>query len=615
MSRRTILLATTVCVAIACLATANQASAHGSGGGGFGGGGFGGGGFSSGRGASFGPSFGGRGYSGGGYYAPSFHGAPYARHYDAPYGRHYDAPYARHYVGAEQSVEALRPPSNVVAHHSSPPTAPALRPAPVAAQGTSAEGAATPSATVSPNGVSAAAGASPGGVPGLNGVSINGPEGIQGVGYQNSPPWWQQRPLGRVEGGITPKPTAAGAVGAAGQVVGITQVGQTSAAPSVVGSGTVFGQGSGQQDGPPQSIPGIGSSSGGASQLNNSAGQQTPDPAAGAAIPSGAIPGVSSSLGGAGSLNNAASENVSQNNLNAVTAAIGQLVGQANGLIAQAMQGGVNSLNTANSVGANVSATDNTSSGRSGPGPTGATFKGNIINNGVNFGFTPSSSGSSGKSSGSGAPVQFGVANGSITQNNPDGSTTTTTNNIANGPDGKPQSNGIVQTTVSKDGSMVTIVTTSINSTTGKSETSTMTVGPIVIKNSSGSTPNDEGGSGSVSAGTPLNPGSSIARNNYGGGTGNNTETNGGRTGGLASGSSIATKNYGDGGGDAGDNNRTSKGGVLAAGSSLATKDQGDGGGSDSRGGGGNSTITGSAKVVNSGGGHNQLSGQLAVTK
>jgi len=51
----------------------------------------------------------------------------------------------------------------------------------------------------------------------------------------------------------------------------------------------------------------------------------------------------------------------------------------------------------------------------------------------------------------------------------------------------------------------------------------------------------------------------------------------------------------------------------LATGSSLTRKEQGDGGGSDTRG-GGTSMVTGSAKVVNPGGGHNQISGAIVGT-
>jgi hypothetical protein len=110
-----------------------------------------------------------------------------------------------------------------------------------------------------------------------------------------------------------------------------------------------------------------------------------------------------------------------------------------------------------------------------------------------------------------------------------------------------------------------------------------------------------------------LDAHSSIARKSLGGGTGNNTETNGGPIGGLAPGSAYARKSQGDGGGnDAGDNNHIDKGGSLVTETALTRKDQGDGGGSDTRGGGGTSTITGSAKIVNPGGGHNQLTGATA---
>ena len=122
--------------------------------------------------------------------------------------------------------------------------------------------------------------------------------------------------------------------------------------------------------------------------------------------------------------------------------------------------------------------------------------------------------------------------------------------------------------------------------------------------------PTDSGATTSTAGG--LATASPALQTDRGGGTGNNTETNGGATGGLAPGSSYASRTHGDGGGDdAGDNNRIGKGSALASGSALTSKDQGDGGSSDTRGGGGNSTVTGSKKVVGAGGGHNQLSGTV----
>ena len=151
---------------------------------------------------------------------------------------------------------------------------------------------------------------------------------------------------------------AAVAAAAASQAPAINQVGQTSGAPNVVNNGSVFGQ-NGQQEGPPQSIPGIGSSNGGASQLNNPGSQQAQDPAVGA-IPDGSIPGVSSSLGGAGGLNNAASDNTTQNDLNAAAAVFDQIMGKASSLVDQSMQGGVNGLNIPSQANAGTASEDTT---------------------------------------------------------------------------------------------------------------------------------------------------------------------------------------------------------------------------------------------------------------
>src|SRR5277367_2831111 len=213
MSRRSILLATTVCAVIVSLTAVNPASAFGGRGGfggGFGGGGFGGGGF--GRAAAFS----GRSFGGGNFASPSlsrFHAAPVANIAAEPYSP------VRH---PEQPTQAISP----IASNRTQPSLP-----------------------------------------------------------------------GNTIAGVVKKMTpAAVASAAASQAPAINQVGQTSGAPNVVNNGSVFGQ-NGQQEGPPQSIPGVGNVYGGASQLNNPGGAQSQAPAVGA-IPSGAIPGVSSSLGG-----------------------------------------------------------------------------------------------------------------------------------------------------------------------------------------------------------------------------------------------------------------------------------------------------------------------------
>ena len=152
-------------------------------------------------------------------------------------------------------------------------------------------------------------------------------------------------------------PFNGGAVAAAGRVGPINQAGQPGGDPSVVTNSSVFGQ-DGQQDGPPASVPGLGSLYGGASQLNNPGSQNGQQQQAAGAIPSGAIPGVDSSFGGAGSLNNTASDNTSQGDIDAAAAAINQVVGQANGLIDQGMQGGANGLNVPSRAGAGAASDD-----------------------------------------------------------------------------------------------------------------------------------------------------------------------------------------------------------------------------------------------------------------
>ena len=176
----------------------------------------------------------------------------------------------------------------------------------------------------------------------------NDPSWISNPGAQNCqlPGWAYSASFGRGGPGGTDKPTALGAAEAAGRVAAINQAGQTSTAPNVVVSGSVFGQG-GQQDGPPATVPGLGSEYGGASQLNNPGSQNGQQQQAVGAIPNGAIPGVDSSLGGAGTLNNnnTASDSSSQNDIDAAAAAVDKMVGQGNGLIDQGMQGGASSLN------------------------------------------------------------------------------------------------------------------------------------------------------------------------------------------------------------------------------------------------------------------------------
>jgi hypothetical protein len=515
MSRRSILLATTMCAAIISLTAVNPASAFGGRGGfgggfgGFHGGGFGGGGF--GRAASFG----GRSFGGGTFARPSlsrFHAAPFAS------------------IAAE--------PYSPVRHPQQPPQS----------------------------------------------FSDN-----------------------TILGGIAKSSAPAAIAAVAGKVApAINQVGQTTGAPSVVNSGSVFGQ-NGQQVEPPQSIPGVGSVYGGASQLNNPGGQQTQAPAVGD-LPTGSIPGVSSSLGGAGSLNNTASDDTTQNDLNAAAAAINQALGQANGLIGQSMQGGVNGLNIPSQTNAGTASEDTTVTKTTNTGGDTSTTNGTATTSttgGTTTIVTVTTTGN-------------GTASTTSNVSNAGGTTTSSGTASGNGQPAAGSGSGTAQTTAQILASPgVAPAATLVGGIVAGWAAGSWSLATNLVNAVSGSRkndpdPTDTGGSTHPTGGLATN--SPVFQTGRGGGTGNNTETNGGRTGGLAPGSSLATKSYGDGGGDAGDNNRTSKGSVLASGSTLATRDQGDGGGSDTRGGGGNSTITGSAKVVNAGGGHNTLTGRVANT-
>lgn len=109
-------------------------------------------------------------------------------------------------------------------------------------------------------------------------------------------------------------------------------------------------------------------------------------------------------------------------------------------------------------------------------------------------------------------------------------------------------------------------------------------------------TPSDDS-SGAVSANTPLDPNSAVARKNFGGGTDNNDTSSSSQSNVIAPGSAYAKRNDGGGGNDGGENDVSKIGGTLATGSALAKKDYGDGGSSDTRGGGGTTSIQGGLKV------------------
>jgi hypothetical protein len=354
---------------------------------------------------------------------------------------------------------------------------------------------------------------------------------------------------------------------------------QGSGAPSVTAGGYVFGP-RGQQNGSNQTIPGVDNSKGGAVGLNvtgrQDGQQRTP----------GSIPGIDNSMGGGSSLNLPGSNN-QQNGLDAANQAIAKLVGKENNPIDKANQGGVNSLNTPSSVGSSTTSTDNTDNSKK----TGNSSNNNSGNN--NSGNQKTGSQPNGTNLG----TPGGDSNTKTTTwISADGSTNTQSVTYDN--KGRPAS--ATGSTASPDGT----TTTSFTTFDKNGNASKVVVGPISTRK--GGTPSDND-SGTATAGDSLDARSSYAARNRGGGT-DNGENSAGTTGGLSPSSPTAKTTYGDGGGnDAGDNNSIGKGGTLATGSSLTSKDQGDGGSSDSRGGAGTSTTTGTAKVVNPGGGHNQL--------
>ena len=428
---------------------------------------------------------------------------------------------------------------------------------------------------------------------------------------------WHRPADGRSVPGTIDNPSAPGiaAIIAAHRTAQSSQVGQSTGVPNVVATGTVFGH---EQQGPTQSIPGIGTSTGGVWQLN------TPGSQYGQQQGPRSIPGIDAT-GGAAGLNTSAPVN-SQDGADAAMNAIAKLAGQANP-ISQVTQGGVNGLNTPVSAGAGIAEEDGTGktnttgsgggskSGGKGtggsPGGTSGTNGGGSAsgtNNGSANGGGTSTAGSSSGGKDSGKTNVSGPPDKSNVGSQPNGL------NFGYGtegwqPDGSFQ--GSANTYKDKNGNTITEVT----SVDKNGTVSQLIVGPITI-GKKGGMPGDEDTSSTAStAGGPA-PNSTIAKKNYGGGTGNNSETTGGAAGGLATGSAYAKRSHGDGNGnDAGDNNRIGKGGTLATGSVLTQKDQGDGGGSDTRGGGGGtSVITGATRIGNPGGGHNQLSGSFAKT-
>lgn len=589
-SLRSLMLTTAICAVVVSIA-ASPASARG-GGGGFGGGGFGGGGFrgggysggnfAAGRGASSGSStagasFAGRGYGGYGGYAgrggPAFGPtSPPPRSSRGTIAPRFSAntPYL---VG--HLVPATQADSTGAGHHSydgglnPPPTAPTVRPGP--AQGSTTQS----SQSVPPA------------VPGTTIPGIAGPEGVQNTGYQNSPvPSWQQQLRRRcVEdcSNAPSTPTAAGAVAAGGQIVGVNQVGQTGSASSVVGSGTVYGQGIDQPGGTVFG-PGI-------DQQNGPVFNQGSDQQDGSLT---SLPGIGSGYDGVTGSNSIGTSQEGP---------LGSLSGLGSGL---GNSYGGPGQNIPTTSGSSVTQTDNSDSGAS----SLLSSIWDAITGGSSGGADASAAAAGSTQTNGTSLTNLSEQNGSwVAGTTNSGASTTTTNGTTTstvyGSDG---TNYYGTVNVSGPDGNGTSSSSKYNGTTGVF--SGMTVGPVTIGGGKNNTPDDNDTGGSTHPTGGLANGSAPTQKGNGDGTGNNPNGNGGASGGLASGTSLTSTTHGDGTGDSGDNT-TGRTGVLASGSSLANHTQGDGGGSDSR--GGSSTISTSGKVVNPGGSHNQLTGTAAT--
>jgi len=327
----------------------------------------------------------------------------------------------------------------------------------------------------------------------------------------------------------------------------------------------------------------VSTSTGGASRLNIAGSQnsQQKGPTS--------IPGIDNSMGGAASLNLPGSTN-SQSGLAAAKNAIAKVVEQENTLLNQATQGGVNALNVPTSTAPGVSQAEGGISG----------FLSSV------WSAIGGSGGASGDRSAS-AQSKSAEAIADNTNDNSNNNANTSPVNTGNGLTFEAHKN------VGGDPNKPFTSTVNGSQTPdGKvSIMSVMTSPSLISSGGKNNSPNPEDSSSpistSVSEGLAAN--SSYAKKDHGGGAGNSGETAAGTTGNLALNSSYARKNNGDGTDGRSDNNHLDQNGALAADSGLARKNNGDGGGSDTRGGGGTSTITGSAKTVNPGGGHNQISG------
>ncbi len=392
---------------------------------------------------------------------------------------------------------------------------------------------------------------------------------------------------------ITNNPTGPSAVAILAAHLVAEKAGQSAGIQNVAGpTGVVFGQ-RGQQSASTQSIPGLGSTSGGASQLNvpGSQGSQRQIPGLdGSAGPYG--------TGGASSLHTPGDNNDS-NSVISVQQAIAKLVGDGSDLKNQATRGGINGLNVPSQQSMGTAAEDTTTTTNNKTNTTTTTT-------------TPTSTTTT--TTNSTTTTTTTTTDRSNATTTSDGSTAAAStakavigvSDTASGPAAGQILGAVVSTALGAAGP-VAFFSTGLGGNLAK----------LANPHKSGSDPDPTDSGTTTSTAGGLAPNSPLAQKNNGGGAGNNSETNGGKTSALATGSAYATRNHGDGGGnDAGDNNnRLGKDGALAAGGTLSHKDQGDGGGSDSRGGGGGtSIITNAAKPVNPGGGHNQKTGAATGT-
>lgn len=342
-----------------------------------------------------------------------------------------------------------------------------------------------------------------------------------------------------------------------------SQSSQSNEVPNVVGSDkTIFGQG-GKQHGPNQSIPGTDTSVGSGPHTNTPGTVDNQHQ-------NSAVPGFDTK-GGATNLNLPGSDN-NQHSSNDAAEAVGKLGKQEKDQLNQASQGPNVNVPTSSAPGVDVSR--DRSNIPQGPTPGSGPIESNI-QFGTNY-----------------HPVPEGEANAASAGE-------------------KPSSGGKEG---SQPGGLNYGTSTPSNQSGEKGAGNSASASGGADKTKSDKTKKnnepDDTDANTTSTSNVIAPNSAVARKNYGGGTGNNSEASSGKMGGLSPNSAYARRNQGGGGNDAGENNHVNKGGTLASGTPLSRKNYGDGGGSDTRGNGGSSEITRHLKVA-PGGGHNQAGNNL----